>query len=97
MDVNRISEMENHLDECTSAAAALARQLDRMEALGDGMTRLFGYYGSPEWYEDRDGELPEGVRAGVLSEDLVYDLISEVRDIAIRMIELSADILKNRI
>ena len=34
---------------------------------------------------------------GVLSEDAVYDLITDVRDAAFDMMELAADILKNRI
>ena len=72
-------------------------QLERMEKLKEPMTRLFAYYGSGAWYEDREGELPEEVPAGVLSEDAVYDQITAVRDTAFRMLELSADILKNRI
>ena len=97
MDVRRIEEMEKLLDECTAVTGELTVQLDRMEALREGMTRLFDYYGSEAWYEDRDGELPEDIRAGVLSEDLVYDQIMAARDAAIRMLELAADILKNRI
>ncbi len=97
MDLKRIGEMEGLLNECAEAVAALDRELDRMEALREPMTRLFAYYGSEAWYEDRDGELPAGVPAGVLSEDAVYDRITEVRDAAFRMLELATDILKNRI
>ena len=97
MNVERITEMEGYLNECTAATADLSAQLDRMDGLHEHMRRLFAYYGSEAWYEDRDGELPEGVPAGVLSEDLVYDQITAVRDAAIQMLELAADILKNRI
>ena len=97
MDVQRISEMEEYLNECTEATAGLCAQLDRMEQLKDPMTRLFAYYGSEAWYEDMEGDLPEGTPAGVLSEDGIYDQITAVRDAAFRMLELSADILKNRI
>ena len=97
MDLQRIGEMEKILNDCTAATASLETQLDRMKQLKDPMTRLFAYYGSEAWHEDRDGELPEGISAGVLSEDLVYDQITEVRDAAFRMLELAADILKNRI
>ena len=89
--------MEGYLNECTAATADLAGQLERMEAIREKMIRLFSYYGSEAWYEDREGELPGDVSAGVLSEDLVYDRITAVRDTAIRMLELSTDILKNRI
>ena len=97
MDLQRIREMEDRLNRCGEAAAGLDAQLDRMEELREDMIRLFSYYGSEAWYEDREGELPQGTAAGVLSEDAAYDLITEVRDAAFRMLELSADILKNRI
>lgn len=97
MDIQRISEMEGYLKECTAATAALNEQLERMESLKVPMTALFSYYGSSDWYTDREGELPENVAAGVLSEDLVYDEISAIRDAAIRMLELATDILKERI
>lgn len=97
MDISRIREMESYLLECTDATADLSVQLDRMEALGEHMTRLFAYYGSEEWYADRDGDLPTNVPAGVLSEDLVYNQITAIRDASFRMLALAADILKNRI
>jgi len=97
MDISRISEMEGILNECAAAAADLGAQLDRMEALKEPMTGLFSYYGSEEWYDDREGDVPPDVPAGVLSEDAVYDLITDVRDAAFQMLELAADILKNRI
>jgi hypothetical protein len=97
MNIDRIKKMEKRLDECTAATAKLNRQLDRVEAALDGMAGLFDYYGSGEWHEDREGKLPDGVKAGVLSEDAVYDQITEVRATAIRMLELATDILKNRL
>lgn len=97
MDITRIQEMEGYLRECTDATADLTAQLDRMEALGEHMTRLFAYYGSEDWYADREGDLPEGIPAGVLSEDLVYEQITAIRDASFRMLTLAADILKSRI
>ena len=101
---DRISEMEARLKACAAATADLAAQLDRMDALREDMIALFRYYGSEAWYEDRDAwesagaaGRPEGVSAGVLSEDLVYDEITEARDAAFHMLELATDILKNRI
>ena len=97
MDIERITRMEGYLNECTEATSQLCAQLERMEACREEMTDLFAYYGSEAWYADREGELPENVPAGVLSEDLVYDQITAARDAAIRMLELAADILKNRL
>ena len=97
MNVERIKEMEGYLNECAAATEDLAEQLDRTDALREHMIRLFRYYGSGEWYEDREGELPESTAAGVLSEDAVYDLITGIRDVAYHMLEQATDILKNRI
>ncbi len=97
MDIERIKEMEGCLKACSAATADLAAQLERMEVLKEPMTRLFAYYGSEEWYDDREGKLPRDVPAGVLSEDAVYEEITEIRDAAFRMLELATDILKERI
>lgn len=97
MDIERIREMEGYLNECAAVTAGLTEQLDRTDAVREDMIRLFSYYGSEAWYEDREGELPADVPAGVLSEDAVYDRITEIRDAAFRMLETATDILKNRI
>lgn len=95
--IERINAMEQRLNETNETIASIAYALDRIDASKDEISALFTYYGSEEWYEDRDRELPEGMLAGVLSEDLVYDAITELREEAIRMLETATDILKNRI
>ena len=94
-DLKRIGEMEDCLDECGEAVRSLREQLDRLNALREKAVRLFSYYGSEDWYADREGELPEGFRAGVLSEDAAYDCITELRDAAFQMLETGTDVLKN--
>ena len=96
-DIKRIKEMEAILDECRMALNDLEQSLDGLDAVKEKMGRLFAYYGSEAWYEDREMELPPDVKAGVLSEDLVYDEITDARDAALRMLELATDLLKNRI
>ncbi|MBQ3390775.1 MAG: DUF4298 domain-containing protein [Clostridia bacterium] len=95
--LERIAEMEGILERCSKAVASLSAELDHVDGMRDEMLRLFRYYGSAAWYEDRDLQLPESVKAGVLSEDLVYDEIIALRDAAFHMLELASDILKNRI
>ena len=41
--------------------------------------------------------LTADIKAGVLSEDLIYDEITDLRDAAIRMLALATDIMKDRI
>ncbi len=95
--IDRINKMESYLNECVSATKDLSATIDRMDKLNGKMTELFDYYGSEDWYNDREAVLPEGISAGVLSEDMVYDEITDIRDVAFQMMELATDILKNRI
>ena len=96
MDIKRIEEMEARLDRCAAAVKALNESMDALEKLMDDFIDVSDYYGSEEWYDDREGDVPENVKAGVLSEDLPYDMIMDVRDAAFRMLETATEILKNR-
>ena len=96
MNIERIREMEGYLNECAAVTAGLTEQLDRTDAVREDMIRLFSYYGSEAWYEDREGELPADVPAGVLSEDAVYDLLLDNHDLAVRMLKVIAKALENQ-
>ena len=93
-ELDRITHMESHLDGIASLTTRLQAQLDAMKAAESHAKELFQYYGSEDWHADRDLTLPEGFKAGVLSEDSVYDAITELRDAAFDMLELGTDILK---
>lgn len=95
MNPDRIRQMETSLNEIRQAARDLQAQMERLKACGQAAKDLYAYYGSEEWYRDRETELPEGMQAGVLSEDAVYDSITELRDTAFDMLELGTDVLKN--
>ena len=96
--VERIKEMEEALDRATEAVRQLARDLDCFETSQPAISKLAAYYGSEEWFEDRDadedGELPTDLKRGVLGEDVPYDLLVEYRDLAIRMLETATRMLK---
>ena len=99
--LERIARMEAALDRSIAATEtlgrALGRALDEMEALREEMGALFRYYGSEDWFADRELTLPPETKAGVLSEDLVYDEISALRDEAFRMLTLATEILRDRL
>ena len=95
MDLQRITEMEFNLGEINAAVVDLNNQIDRLQSLRERAKALYSYYGSEDWYEDRENKLPEGMKAGVLSEDLIYDSITELRDTAFTMLELGTEILKD--
>lgn len=93
-NIKRITEMEIALDECREVLDDMESALDRLEAVREKMSELFAYYGSEEWFEDRELKLPPDVKAGVLSEDLVYDAVTDAKDMSVRMLELAADVIK---
>lgn len=96
--IARIQEMEEAFDRAAVALLGLAQDLDDFEAAQPAISKLAAYYGSEEWFEDREadeaGDLPEGLKCGVLGEDLPYDLLIDYRDQAIRMLELATRMLK---
>lgn len=77
----RIEHMENILSEGREAVDALRQALEAYAEIAPRLEELFDYYGGETWFADLEadaaGLLPEGLRRGVLSEDAVYDLISD--------------------
>lgn len=94
MDLQRIIEMESNLNEINAAVEALNNQIERLQFYRERAKTLYSYYGSEDWYKDREGKLPEGMKAGILSEDLIYNSITELRDTAFTMLELGTEVLK---
>ena len=96
--IERITSMEQLLDECTAELAEFCTNLDKLEATLQKLRKLSAYYSSPEWMSDYDdsnsGKLPKNLKCGVLSEDAVFDLLTDERRIAIQMMETALTILK---
>ena len=85
----RIRKMESYLDEAGEAIAELNEALDKYERIQNKYYKLEDYYGSKKWMNDFEadeaGKLPADLKRGVLSEDAVYDLIAEHRELMARM------------
>ena len=96
--IERIRAMEALLDETADAVENLANALEDYAAAQAKIQKLGKYYGSENWYADLDadqaGRLPEDLKRGVLSEDLIYDVLTGNRDNALRMLELGTEIMK---
>lgn len=96
--VARIAEMEEAFDKAAVAILGFAQDLDDFEEAQDAITKLVRYYGSEEWFDDRDadeaGQLPEGLSRGVLNEDLPYDVLVDYHDLAIRMLKVATRALE---
>ena len=93
--IERIKSMEDILNRSVEGCAALDEALEQFLALRDGIRALNEYYGSDSWFFDLDcdraGLLPSGLRRGVLSEDAVYDLLTDYHALWARIRELAAE------
>lgn len=90
--IKRIIHMEAILNEAGAAVAALEAALDRYDAVRERLAELEAYYGGGEWMRDFEddsaGKLPKDLRRGVLSEDAVYDLLTDRNALLKRMKKL---------
>ena len=81
----RISHMESCLNDSRKAIDSLAHALEMYRDVQGKLRELSSYYGGEEWRkdfaDDEAGRLPTGLKRGVLSEDAVYDLLSDNREI----------------
>ncbi len=86
--MERIEENEKRLDKLNESVLTLDKDLDSFEDLIHEYYSLNEYYGSKEWLQDKEdfesGKI-KSVKAGVLSEDAVWDLDENVKDLLTRM------------
>ena len=95
----RIKKMENHLNNSEDGLKKIESALEKFKIVQSEIKEIDNYYGSEEWFSDIEEydnrKVSNTVNAGVLSEDAAYDVLMENKRIAIEMIEIATEILKN--
>ena len=95
--IERIEAAEEAFDRIIAAKEQLQKALETFDEAIDDLSLFSDYYGSSEWFDDRAadeaGELPVDLKRGVLSEDLPYDALLDMRATALQMIEIATDTL----
>ena len=83
--IKRIRQMERHLNAATAAVKRLEGALDTWEAVQEAIAALKGYYSSDLWRQDfaddEAGLLPDDLKRGVLSEDGIWNLLTDVNEL----------------
>ena len=86
--MGRIEDNEKRLDDLNKVVLSLDKHLDDFEDIIHEYYELNEYYGSKEWLKDKE-DLESGkikdVKAGVLSEDAVWNLDERIKDLLTRM------------
>lgn len=90
--IERIRQMEQHLDRASQAVMQLSTALDDYAAAHEAISELSAYYSSKDWKQDfaddEQGLLPSDLKRGVLSEDAIWNLLSDCDTLNSRMQEL---------
>ena len=85
----RIRLMERHLNRATAAVKRLEAALDKWEDAQEAIAALEEYYGSDLWKQDladdEAGRLPADLKRGVLSEDGIWNILTDARDLTARL------------
>ena len=83
--IARIRKMERHLDRALAAVKRLSTALDKWEATQAAIAALDEYYGSDLWRQDfaddEAGILPANLKRGVLSEDGIWNLLTDCQEL----------------
>lgn len=95
----RISQMEAILDRHQALLDQLGPLMDAFIKSQKEYRRLYRYYGSEQFMKDCQApdrpSFPKELKYGVLSEDAVFNLLGDNRQMALLMIETGLRILKN--
>lgn len=87
--ITRIRKMERRLNRSMVAVKRLSTALDKWDAIQDDIAALDEYYGSGEWRQDIEddeaGKLPQDLKRGVLSEDGIWNLLADCKELKNRM------------
>lgn len=80
--IERIRLMEAALEQWIALGNEGERLLSAMQAATPQLEELITYYSSPDWFIDKErsdrNELPKDLPCGVLSEDAVFDLLTQL-------------------
>jgi hypothetical protein len=87
--IERIKQMELRMQRAAKAVMELSAALDNYESVQEDIAELDNYYGSEMWKQDyaddEAGRLPADLKRGVLSEDGIWNLLSDARELSDRL------------
>ena len=79
--IERIMNMEERLDRVMKALQDLHIAMEQMNEVKEDVNTLTAYYENGIWRKDYEsdeaGMLPKDLKRGVLSQDAIYDILTE--------------------
>ncbi len=99
MNIDRINKNEERLDKAILSIKELENALEIFKKNKKDINLLNKYYGSPNWFKDKEDyekEKTHKVKAGVLSEDSVWNLNEEIAETIEEMKTIVESFKKNK-
>ena len=85
VQIERIRQMEQRFNKALAIIQESTKTPESLEAIKEDIAILDEYYGSEDWRQDfaddEAGQLPKGLKRGVLSEDGIWNLLSDFREL----------------
>ena len=92
--IDRIKENEKRLDHVLLSIKKLDEALNDFEINKKNIKILNKYYGSKTWFKDKDlleSGKTENIKAGVLGEDTIWDLLENIDLLIAKMKKIIKD------
>ena len=97
--VDRITKNEEKFDKIYQSVEKLQESLKGFEKNKKDLSALQKYYGSDNWFKDKEAyeknKIPK-IKAGVLSEDGIWNMLSEIDEIVVDMKRIIANHERNK-
>jgi hypothetical protein len=82
--IERINKNEERFDRILKSVKELEEALNNFGKIGKDLSLLKKYYGSKNWFKDKEAyesnKMPK-VKAGVLSEDGIWNMLSDIDEL----------------
>ena len=89
--IDNIKKMEVIFDKARKNIDDLTENLQQYHNLQGEIEELVSYYQSEQWMkdytDDEEGKLPADLKRGVLSQDGVYDLLNDEKEMIAELLE----------
>ncbi len=86
--IDRITKNEERLDKSLESIKELEKALKKFKENQKNIKLVSKYYGSKNWFKDKEsyeqGKI-SNIKAGVLSEDAVWNMLEDIKDLTREM------------
>ena len=84
--IERITNMESLFDKSEEVVKRLEAAIKDFSDIEHDIAKLEAYYNSPQWRKDFEadeaGKLPQDLKRGVLSEDGIWNLLNNYKELS---------------